>query len=170
MKSKLLFSGRFLRVYGKESLYPNGYKAKVEYVKHPGSVAVLPFLSASQIIFIRQFRPVVGEYVWEIPAGTLEKGEKPLSCVRREIKEEIGFSARSFEKLGLIYLACGYSTEKMTVYKASCLRKLEHKPQGDKDELIEVKVLTLREVKRKARRGEILDSKTLVALFLSGII
>ena len=151
-------------------MYPTGYKTKVEYIKHPGSVGIVPFFSPRKIVFIRQFRPVVGKYVWEIPAGTLEKNERPLACAKREIKEEIGFSARLWQKIGEIYLACGYSTEKMALYKAAKLSDLgKDKPPQDKDELMEKEILSLSQVKKMLWQKEVFDAKTLAALALLGI-
>ena len=171
MQENLRFKGFFLNIYTAKVKYPTGYKAKVEYIKHPGSVGIIPFLDKDRIILLRQFRPVIGKFVWEIPAGTLEKREIPYSCARREIKEETGYKARYIKKIGVIYLACGYSTEKMTIYKATGLSTLgKNSPEKDKDELIICKAISVAKVKEMALSGKIEDSKTLAALALSKLI
>ena len=69
-------------------MLPNGTEVRLECIKHPGAAAIIPFLSEKEIILIRQYRPVVDKYIWEIPAGTLRRGESPLRCARRELEED----------------------------------------------------------------------------------
>jgi len=163
---KNVFKGRLLKVFVKKVRLPNGYLATFEIIKHPGAALVIPFLSKDKIIMLRQLRPVVGNYIYELPAGTIDKGESPVECARREIVEETGYSAGSMKRLGEIYPVPGYSTEKIIIYEARnlkpCHRTLE------KDEIIELKVLTRSAARCLFKSGKIVDAKTIAALAFCG--
>ena len=79
---------------------PNGFLACLEIVHHIGAALIVPIVSRDKLIMLRQYRPVIDSYLYELPAGTLNKGENPLACARREIIEETGFSAKKFSCLG----------------------------------------------------------------------
>jgi len=79
----------FLNIKKRKTKLPNGHTITLELVEHPGAVLIVPFLTTTKVILLRQFRPVINAYIFELPAGTLEKGEQPLACARREIIETI---------------------------------------------------------------------------------
>lgn len=157
-----MFKGRLLEVTRKKARLPNGYRLTLEVIKHPGAALIVPFLSRDKIILLRQFRPVINKYLYELPAGTLNKGESHLACARREIKEEAGYSARKFIRLGFIYPAPGYTTEKIVIYKAQGLKKTG--VFTEKDEVITAQEVTKKEVARIFKSEELTDAKTICAL------
>ncbi len=145
---------------------PNGRTAEVDVIEHPGAVVIVPFLSRDAIIFLHQYRPVLGRYLLELPAGTLDKNEQPLACARRELIEETDHTARVFTRLGRIYPVPGYSTEVIHIFKAQKLT-----PQAgtkDADEVIRTKLLRRSEVNKFFRAGRITDAKTIAALGFCG--
>lgn len=158
---KSVFKGRLLKVFVKNVRLPNGYKATFEIIKHPGAALVVPFISKDKVIILRQLRPVIGGYIYELPAGTIDKGESPLECARREIIEETGYLAGKIKKVGSIYPVPGYSTEKIVIYKAERLRPMQR--HAEKDEVIEIKILTQPAVRRLFKTGRIVDAKTIAA-------
>jgi len=163
---KEVFKGRLLKVYvGKEKL-PHGYVATYEMIRHPGAALIVPFLTKNKLIMLRQLRPVIGAYIYELPAGTLDKNEAPLACARREIIEETGYSAKKLTLLGKIYPVPGYSTEKIFIYKAEGLKKVERK--AELDEVIENLILTKSEIRKLFKKGKIVDAKTIAALAFCG--
>jgi ADP-ribose pyrophosphatase len=164
---KKVFKGRIFNVYTGQKTLPDGRDAYVEEIEHPGAVLIIPFVK-SKIVLIRQYRPVVGEYIWELPAGTLEAGETPRDCAKRELAEETGFGARGMRREGLIYTTPGFCNEKIYIFRAECGGSKRLK--GDIDELIRVKLLTRREVRALFRAGKIKDSKTIAALSFAGIL
>ncbi|MFA5388783.1 MAG: NUDIX hydrolase [Candidatus Omnitrophota bacterium] len=166
MKTRTVYKGRLLRVMTGEKTLPNGYRARFEIVKHPGAALIIPFLSKDKVILLRQLRPVIDSYIYELPAGTLDKNEAPLSCARREIIEETGYSAARFTRLGEIYPVPGYSTEKITIFKAELLKKKERIPE--EDEVIEHFIFRKKEIRRLFRSGRIVDAKTICAFALCG--
>lgn len=168
MSSKQIFKGKLLNLITQKVRLPNGYVAHLEVIKHPGAALVIPFLSQDKIILLRQFRPVIKKYIYELPAGTLGKKETPLTCARREIIEETGYAAGKFTRIGHIYPVPGYSTEKIIIYKAEKLKKQKVRPE--KDELIKIKIVSKKHLGHLLKLGKINDAKTISALALSGIL
>jgi ADP-ribose pyrophosphatase len=163
---KLLYKGRLLSLYKRTVTLPNGYKADLEVVKHPGAALLVPFLTVNKIILLRQLRPVINSYIYELPAGTLNKGESPFLCARREIIEETGYSAKKFVRLGCIFPVPGYSTEKITIFKALGLKESIRQPE--KDEIIKHVIVSRKQIRRLFKSGKIVDAKTIAALVLTG--
>jgi ADP-ribose pyrophosphatase len=136
-----------------------------EIVDHPGAVVIIPYIDKKHILLIRQFRYAAGGDLWEVPAGTLERGEATLSCAKRELEEETGFRAKKWTLLSEFYPAVGMSNELMTLYKAEGLRP--GKKDLDHDEWIENEAVTLAEALRMVKDGRIRDAKTIVSVLWS---
>jgi len=163
---KTVFKGKLFRVFVKKVRLPHGFVATYEMIKHPGAALIVPFLTRDKVIMLKQLRPVIGKYIYEFPAGTLDKREAPLACARREIIEETGYAASRFKKLGVIYPVPGYSTERIFIFKAEGLKKVEHLAM--EDEVIETVVLSRAEVVKLFGSGRIDDAKTIAALAYCG--
>ncbi|MDD5136349.1 MAG: NUDIX hydrolase [Candidatus Omnitrophica bacterium] len=166
MKDRAVFNGRLIKLVVKKMRLPNGYLATLETIRHPGAALIVPFLSKDRLILLRQYRPVIDSYIYELPAGTLDKRESPLACARREIVEETGFAAGKFSYLGKIFPVPGYSTECIRIYKAERLRKVEH--IAEKDEVIKSHIFTRTKVRDLFKAGRIVDAKTISALAMCG--
>lgn len=132
-----------------------------EIVEHQDSVGIVA-VSGRDVILVAQYRRAAGKVLLEIPAGKMEKGEKPRQAAIREMAEEIGYSGK-LEPLMKWYLAPGYSTELMHVFVATNLRKTTRGPLDD-DENIRIRKVKLSMALRKCLSGEIQDSKTVAAL------
>ena len=146
---------------------PSGAVGTREYLGHPGAVAVVAVKESGRdpkILFVRQYRYPVKEVTWEIPAGKLDRGEKPLPCVRRELEEETGFRARRVRKLLSFWPTAAFADEIIHVYLARDLRPGAFRP--DEDEFLEPAVLPLSRALDMVRRGRIKDSKTIIALLV----
>ncbi len=157
---------QFLNIKKRTTKLPNGHTVHIELVDHPGAVLIVPFFSRDKVILLRQFRPVINAYIFELPAGTLEKGEAPRACARREIIEETGYSAKKLTRLGIIYPVPGYSTEKITMYKAENLT--QRGMACEADEVIETLVVTKKMVRELFAAGKIIDAKTICAFARCG--
>ena len=166
--SKKVLQSRVFAVYDEQWRAPDGGAFQRHTVRHPGAVAVVPFDRDRNILLIRQFRPATKGWLYEIPAGTLEIGEPPLACAKRELIEEVGFAAKKWKKLGAIFLAPGYCSELIHLFKA-----WEMKPahaEQDEDEHIDKPVaFSIAQIKKAIASGKICDAKTLSALMLCGI-
>jgi ADP-ribose pyrophosphatase len=145
-----------------------GKEYKKNLVEFPKTVGILPLISKNKIVLVSQYRFPVKKKIWEIPAGKLEEGEKPEIGAKRELKEETGYEAKELKKIGEFYLSPGYSTEYMYLFLAKGLKKGEQ--NLDKDEVIEkVRIFDLKEMLKMIKKREILDAKTILALFFSGL-
>jgi len=157
-----VFSGRAVGFYADEIILPDGKKAVREYMDHPGAVAVLPFIGDEHVVLVRQYRYPVGKITYEIPAGKLDAGEAPVSCVRRELEEETGFRAGRIKKLLSYWPTPAFANELIHIYEARGLRETARNP--DDDEFIESKVVSLERALGWIKSGRIRDSKTIIAL------
>ncbi len=151
---KLLYRGRVITLEVREV---EGVVREV--VRHPGSVSILPY-EDDHIYLLRQYRCAIDGCMWEIPAGTLEEGESPEECARRELEEETGLRAGRLEKMFEAYLIPGYGTERMHFFLATDLSRGEMHPEPS--ERIEVHRIRVDEAFRMI--GEIVDVKTIAAL------
>jgi ADP-ribose pyrophosphatase len=160
------YAGRFLTIEQRRSVLPGGRSVEIECVRHPGAVLIVPFLGPRRIILLRQYRPVIEDWLYELPAGTIEPGEKPIACARREVIEETGYRAGSMRRIGRIYPVPGYSTEVITMFAAGSLTPIGMACEDD--EIIEPLVFTRQAVRDLVRRGRLIDAKTICALALCG--
>ncbi|MDG6934059.1 MAG: NUDIX hydrolase [Nitrososphaerota archaeon] len=165
LESRLVHTGRYLKV--RVDRVRSG-KREITYdlVEHPGAVAVLPVTQDGQILLERQYRHALGVSILEIPAGTLEPGEKPVECAKRELIEETGFAAVSIRKLGVIYMAPGYSNEVIHIFFAR-IKSNGRGPSPEPDESITISEYAPDEVMDLVKSGKLMDAKSLAALFIA---
>lgn len=149
----------------RSTLRLDGYPVMVrDTLEHPGAVSIVPLLPGNRVVLIHQYRFSTRGMLWEIPAGTLERGESPARCAQRELREEIGYRARRLSRLATFYTAPGFCTELMRLYLARDL--VPASGTRDADEVIRVQVFPFTEALRMMRRGSIRDAKSMVGLLL----
>jgi ADP-ribose pyrophosphatase len=159
-----VFAGRVIDVGVENHQMPDGRQSSFEIIRHPGGAAVLPVLPDGRVLLIRQFRPAIGEMIYEIPAGRLEPGESAQECAGRELMEEVGYSAAQIVSLGGFWSTVGFCDEYIHLFLGRDLTVTEQNLEPD--EIIELCPMTFAEALEKVKDGEILDSKTLLALLL----
>ena len=142
---------------------PNHELLALEIVRHPGGAVVVARDENNQVGLIRQFRHAAGGWIWEFPAGLLEAGEQPIDAAKRELREEAGCTADTWESLGTTLTTPGFCTERLHIFLATGLHLEQPDPQ--QHEFIEVRWTPLPQVVEMARHGEIDDAKTIVTLF-----
>jgi len=162
IKREKIYTGKIVKLDKDELLDERGNRFVREIVHHPGAVAILPFISSDEIFLIRQYRYAHDEIIYEIPAGTLERGEDYESCARREIEEELGYKAGTIKKLFVIYPSPGVMTEKIAIFKAGNLKKTEQNLESDEELTIER--MKFNHALALVREGKIKDAKTICAL------
>ncbi len=143
----------------------NGITTDMEFVEHPGATAIIPLLNESRVLLLKQYRHALKEYIWEIPAGTLDPQESVINCAKRELIEETGYSANRWQKLAEITPVPGYSDERIHIYLATDLQPAEQ--NLDKDEIINVHEIEFNEALEMIKLGEIQDAKSITGLFLA---
>ena len=156
------YRGRVLRVRREHYRLPDGRAASLDAVRYRNVAAVVPLLPDGRVVLVRQFRPIVDAELWEVPAGTIEPGESPEACARRELREEAGYEAGRLLPLGEAWADPGLTDERIFFFVA---RDLTPVPRAlDPDEHIEVALVPLERAYQMIEAGEILDAGTLVAL------
>ncbi len=165
IEKSTLHRGRVFRLVREKVTLSNGTTADLDLIRHPGAAAMVPLAQDNSLILVRQYRHAVGDFLWEIPAGTLNPKEKPLECAKRELIEEIGYSAGRWEKLGEIIPVPGYSDERIHIFLATELDPAEQKL--DPDEILNVHQIPMEKAFEMIEAGAIQDSKTISSLFLA---
>jgi ADP-ribose pyrophosphatase len=163
--TKSLYEGRVVRL-GLESLrLPNGKALELEVVRHPGGAAVVALDAGDRVCLLRQYRHAAGGWLWELPAGKLEPGEAAQLTAQRELEEEAGLQAGTWDKLGEFLTTPGFCDEVIHLFLARELREIPARPQAH--ELIEVHWLPLGTALEQVHEGEIRDAKTMLGLLLA---
>ena len=157
LKQSLFYKGRKFNFEVNRLRLPNKAVGDWECIRHPGGALAVPVTAEGKLVLVRQYRFATQGRILEFPAGTVEPGETPLTTVKREIEEETGYTAQTWEKLGEFFLAPGYSD----------LQKLEQPPTLDEDEDIETILLTPDELEKAIIVGESIDAKTISSFFLA---
>jgi ADP-ribose pyrophosphatase len=141
----------------------SGFKIKRSVVRHAGSAVMMAVDDRKRILLVRQYRLPAEKYLWELPAGRLDPGEKPLQAAKRELIEETGYRAKTWTKLASFYVSPGYVQERMTIYLATDLTAGEATPMDD--ERIETRWFTAKEVADMIATGKLEDAKTMIGYF-----
>jgi len=172
VSSERKYTGKVIDLDVDEVRFPDGTTGSLEMVRHPGASAVVPMLSDAagedpQLLLIRQYRYAAEGFLYEIPAGRLERGEAPEHCARRELREETGCAAERCDHLFTMYTTPGFTDEKIHVYLATGITRGTSAREGD--EFIETETVPMTRALAMIERGEIADAKTALAiLYVAG--
>ncbi|MEZ8154040.1 NUDIX hydrolase [Vibrio splendidus] len=164
--SKVIHQWKSISLIEENVTLPTNVVVKHTTIHHPGAAVILPITSSGKIILINQFRPSLKKWLLELPAGTMEIDETPLQCAQRELEEETGYSATSFQSLGQVTPLAGFCDEIQHLFVAKHL-SLTTRFECDEDEVIEVIEvieLSLEELHNKIRHDQITDTKTIACL------
>jgi ADP-ribose pyrophosphatase len=162
---ELLFRGlRFSVVRRRYSKPGTGEIFERDVVVFPEAVAVLPLLGERRVVLLRQFRAPLNDYIIEVPAGVVDRGETPEETAKRELIEETGYHPRVLEKLGSFTPTPGYSSEVLHVYVARDLEYVGARPE--RYEVIEPLVVEFSEAYKMVLEGVIRDMKTALTILL----
>lgn len=161
--SEQVFKGKLLDVRSDRVRLPDGHEATREYIVHPGAVLVVPQLDDGSLVVERQFRYPPRAVFTEFPAGKIDAGEVPLATAKRELREEAGYTARTWTHLGRIHSVVAYSTEAIEIYLAQDLTHVGAKL--DHGEFLEIVTMRHDAMVAAAVSGDITDAKTVATLF-----
>ncbi len=136
-----------------------------EIVHHKGSAVIVPVFEDLTVALVRQYRHPAADYLWELPAGSLAENEDPESGAKRELAEEIGVRAGTWQKLAAFYVSPGFLTEKMFLFLATNLQNVGQNLEAD--ELLSIKRFDFETLRRMIGTGELADAKTIAGIFLA---
>ncbi|HOB15553.1 MAG TPA: NUDIX hydrolase [Defluviitoga sp.] len=164
ISKEIIFKGKILNLEMYNVRLPNGNISTREVVEHPGAVAILAIDEEDNVYLVKQYRFPIRKILIEIPAGKFDSpDEDPLECGKRELAEETGMKAKEWIYLGYIYTTPGFSNEKIHLYVAKRLDNVGSEP--DDDEFVEVLKVNIHEVEQMIENGEIIDAKSICALY-----
>jgi ADP-ribose pyrophosphatase len=159
---RTIFRGRVITLDVDTVELPNGHRAELEMVRHPGGAAVIAIDERDRVCLLRQYRHAAGGWIWELPAGKLEPNEPPLVTAQRELREEGGVTARQWTSLGSYLSSPGVFDEVIHLFLATGIEPAAS--AAEIDEVFEVHWIARTDARRQAMRGELRDAKTLVGL------
>ncbi len=161
--TKTIHKWKQIALVEKDVELPTGQTIRHTTIQHPGAAVILPITDSGEIVLVNQFRPSLDKWLLELPAGTREGNETPLTCAQRELEEETGFSAKTFISLGQVTPLAGFCDEIQYLFVAKQLAKT-NRYECDEDEVIEVVTLSLKTLEEKIIDGTITDAKTIACL------
>ena len=162
VSSRTVYRGPVFSVTTDHVEEPNGVRARRDVIHHSGSVVVLAVDDSGatpRVLLERQYRHAASDYLWELPAGRIDPGEKDLHAAQRELLEETGYTARKWRRILKFYASPGFVAETMSVFLATGLRAGEAQPE--EDEVIYIRMVPLPIAVRMVIRGTIRDAKTI---------
>ena len=164
MSREIIHTGRKIKVAVDTSTGPNGETIRRDMILHPGAVVILPIVDRDHVCLLRNYRFVIGETLWEVPAGTLEPGEPIEQAAIRELAEETGYVAGRWRYLNYFYASPGVLDEKLHLFVAQDLIPGPARPEAD--EQLEPKVVPWAQALKMVLDGTITDAKTATAILL----
>ncbi len=166
VESREVYSCQIFRVTEDRAVdAKSGFEIKRSVVRHAGSAVMMAMDDKKRILLVRQYRLPAEGYMWELPAGKVDDGEKPMQAAKRELTEETGYKAKKWAKLASFFVSPGYVQERMTIFLATDLVKGEATPM--EDEQIETRWFKRKEVAQMIREGKIQDAKTIIGYYIA---
>lgn len=158
--SRQVYACSLFRVTEDEANDSSGFEIRRCIVRHPGSAVMMAIDSKDRVLLVRQYRLPAEKNLWELPAGKMDEGEKPLQAAKRELREETGYTAKNWKKLLSFYPSPGYVGEKMTIFVATGLKEGPAEPMDD--ERIETRWFSTQQLDAMLRSNQVIDGKTMI--------
>lgn len=165
MKSDKLYEGKLINLRIDTVELPGKMYSKREIIEHPDGVAILTITEDNCLVLVKQYRKAVERALLELPAGRVEVNEEPGETAKRELKEETGISANKLEYLMEFYTSPGFTDEKLYLFLATDLK--EEIVEPDEGEFIKTEKFHIDELVKMVKKGEIVDSKTIIGIQLA---
>ena len=164
INTKTVLEGGIIRVERARVTLPDGKPARRDVVRHPGAAAIMAFVEEDKVLLVWQYRYPLGQHLWEIPAGKIDADEAPLCTAQRELLEETGYLAESWQSGPVIATCPGFCDEQIYLFIARHLRYDGLQPQAG--EFLQARAFSLSDAVAMITTGQIRDAKTMSALLL----
>jgi ADP-ribose pyrophosphatase len=168
VERKVLVEGRKFNVERVTYTGRTGKTLAREIIRHPGAVVLVPILgsgASAKVVLVNVYRVALERRTWELPAGTMEKGEAPAACAPRELEEETGYTAGTITSLGSFHTTPGMTDELMHAFAATDLHFVGQKLEEDED--ISTEAFTVPQIMTMIEMGELMDAKSILAFILA---
>ena len=162
IKTKKQISAKVFNLKFDEVIWVNGNKLVRDKIEHNGVTSIVPILDKKFVILLKQYRYGVDKVLLEVPAGTIDKGENPLKCAKRELIEETGYHGKNWKSLGSFFPSPAYNSCVIYCYSTKIYKKTA--TSFDPDEVLETKILSFKEVKKLMKNEKIQDMKSFISL------
>ena len=162
---EVIYDGKIVHLERWNVTLPDGKETTREVILHPGAAAVVACNDQGEIYLVHQYRTPIGRVTTEIPAGKLDPNESFLTCAKRELSEETGLEADSWQPLTALETTVGFCNERIHIYLATGLRQAPNHP--DEGEFLTVSRMPLREAVNKVMAGDIRDGKTALGILMA---
>jgi len=162
---KTVYRGKVIELSIETAQLPNGRSVSLEIVHHPGGAAVVAVDEDQRLCILRQYRHAAGGWIWELPAGRRDTGEDPLRTAQRELEEEAGIRAASWQKLGTALTTPGFCDEVIHLYMAQGLTKVASRTEAH--EVLECHWIPWTQVRAWIHDGTLADAKTIIGIQLA---
>lgn len=164
ISSEMAFEGTLLKLRVDKVRTPSGKEAQRELIEHPGSVVIVPVTPDGKVLFVRQFRYAIDDYLLELPAGLIDPGEDPIESAKRELVEEVSHEAGTIRELCKVYISPGYTQEMTTIYLAEDCVPVD--VEDDEDEPLQLFPVDLRDIPAMLTPGvaDAVDAQTLLGM------
>lgn len=164
LKQTLRYENPWFRVREDDVIKPNGEKGIYGVVEARFATGVVALTDANEVVLVGQYRYPTDRYSWEIIEGGAEEGEEPLAAIQRELQEEAGLIASSWQQLGPeVQLSNCFSSELGMFYLARGLSQGTKNP--DDTEILMVKTVPFAECMKLLETGEISDAMSIIGLY-----
>lgn len=165
VSSRESYRGPVFWVTTDDVLEPSGVRVRRDVVRHSGSVVILVVRkgrNGPEVLLERQYRHAAGRFLYELPAGRIDPGEKELQAAKRELLEETGFRARRWKRVLHFWASPGFVAEAMSIYLATEL--IQGNAEPEEDEVIEIRFFPLKKAVSMVIQGGIQDAKTIAGV------
>jgi ADP-ribose pyrophosphatase len=166
ISTRSVYQNKWIKVREDLAEMPNGKQTIYGVVECSGAVGVLPFLDDEHVILVRQYRYVFGEnHRWEIPTGGVEPSESLEQAALRELREEIGYTAKELDHIQTLFTSKSVVHEMADLYIGRDLIKANAIP--DETEFLEIRIFSFLEALQMVLKGEIRDSMSVIAILIA---
>jgi ADP-ribose pyrophosphatase len=160
----IVFKNGKLVLEVKDVRLPNGETINFARITRRPGTNIIPFIDKDTILMNYQYRPAVKKWIYQLPGGTVEKGETPLENAFKELEEELGYRASKMEIVGGVYTAPHITDDFQYILVAKGLKKTRR--HLEKGELIKMRRIKIKDAIKMAYKGKILDATTVIGLLM----